>query len=309
MSEQTREPIFGNSLNSVAKAVEPEPPPKDREFPNGTCDVHGDKHAYFKLPGPHSPACVNWKPLDPAPVPKEHSGPYKMESRNDYQVCLKCGTRWFANEVLPCPKCAGAAPVDQQEGQRAEFEKWGNAEGANVGCSWNVDHYENRLVESAFQGWCAGRAALTSSPQPGSSNYVCDDPVFPHRVTFADGRVVAIAKSEKGPHLTISPKSDYPKPCGVCDGVIQSNADLDWHGYGNCRDIPEPIMKQMEAGAISECSQPRRSMNEIAEEALNKNGYYEGGTVISHCIRAGKAIRDALELYASECSQAQGEKK
>lgn len=46
-------------------------------------------------------------------------------------------------------------------------------------------------------------------------------------------------------------KPEYPKPCGICEGVIQSKDDLDWHGYGNCRDIPEPIMKQM-AEAVPE---------------------------------------------------------
>jgi hypothetical protein len=33
----------------------------DREFPSGTCDVHTGPHSYFRLPGPVSPACVNWK--------------------------------------------------------------------------------------------------------------------------------------------------------------------------------------------------------------------------------------------------------
>lgn len=38
---------------------------------------------------------------------------------------------------------------------------------------------------------------------------------------------------------------EYPKPCGICDGVIQSKDDLDWHGYGNCRDIPDIVMADL----------------------------------------------------------------
>jgi hypothetical protein len=78
------------------------------------------------------------------------------------------------------------------------------------------------------------------------SNYVCNDTVYPTMVTFADGRIVTVRQEmEEGRYyLNVSPKSEYPKPCGICDGVIQSADDLEWHGYGNCREIPEPIMKQ-----------------------------------------------------------------
>ena len=89
-------------------------------------------------------------------------------------------------------------------------------------------------------------------------NYVCDDEVFPTKVTFEDGRVVAIAERAdgvKGYYLTISPASEYPKPCGICSGVIQSADDLDWHGYGNCRDIPEPIMNQISKVADSDAKE------------------------------------------------------
>jgi len=42
-----------------------------------------------------------------------------------------------------------------------------------------------------------------------------------------------------------APAPKYPQPCGICDGVIQSEADLDWHGYGNCRDIPDIVMADL----------------------------------------------------------------
>jgi len=29
----------------------------------------------------------------------------------------------------------------------------------------------------------------------------------------------------------------YPRPCGLCPGQIESEADLDWHGIGNCVPI------------------------------------------------------------------------
>lgn len=33
--------------------------------------------------------------------------------------------------------------------------------------------------------------------------------------------------------------ADYPRPCGLCPGMINSADDLDWHGLGNCVDICE----------------------------------------------------------------------
>jgi len=47
-----------------------------------------------------------------SPVPSEpptSNGSHSMKSRNDYQSCPTCDTRWFANEVLPCPKCGDAS--------------------------------------------------------------------------------------------------------------------------------------------------------------------------------------------------------
>lgn len=32
---------------------------------------------------------------------------------------------------------------------------------------------------------------------------------------------------------------EYPQPCGLCPGLIESPADLDWHGLGNCVPICE----------------------------------------------------------------------
>lgn len=118
---------------------------------------HVTPHKYLSISGViHNP--------DPAPVPKEHSGPYKMESRNDYQVCLKCGTRWFANEVLPCPKCPAAAPVDQQEGQRRDFEKYYASRAGCLPAGWveSQQQYDWPAIQKSFEYFCAGRAALTS---------------------------------------------------------------------------------------------------------------------------------------------------
>lgn len=53
---------------------------------------------------------------------------------------------------------------------------------------------------------------------------------LPYGVTFKGTR------HHSDPEFSVS---EYPKPCGICSGVIQSEDDFDWHGYGNCRDIPE----------------------------------------------------------------------
>jgi hypothetical protein len=83
-------------------------------------------------------------------------------------------------------------------------------------------------------------------------NYIANDERFPTSITFEDGRVVAITHiGDDGnfapnlAYLTVSPASEYPKPCGIYDGIIQSAADLDWHGYGNCREIPEALLNEM----------------------------------------------------------------
>ena len=39
--------------------------------------------------------------------------------------------------------------------ERERFQKWGNAKGAHIESSWNGEFYENKLVESAWQGWQA----------------------------------------------------------------------------------------------------------------------------------------------------------
>lgn len=46
------------------------------------------------------------------------------------------------------------------EKARQAFERWGNAKGAHVECSWNGRYYENKLVDTSFQGWQAGRESL-----------------------------------------------------------------------------------------------------------------------------------------------------
>jgi len=51
--------------------------------------------------------------------------------------------------------------ADSSQAARQKFEKWGNAKGAHVERSWNGEYYENRLVESAWQGW---QAALDHFP-------------------------------------------------------------------------------------------------------------------------------------------------
>ena len=48
---------------------------------------------------------------------------------------------------------------------RERFQVWANAKGAHVEASWNGEFYENRLVESAWQGYKArdGEACQASA--------------------------------------------------------------------------------------------------------------------------------------------------
>src|SRR6266576_3717096 len=39
------------------------------------------------------------------------------------------------------------------------------------------------------------------------------------------------------PEQAASTPVSYPRPCGLCPGQIESEADLDWHGIGNCVPI------------------------------------------------------------------------
>lgn len=62
--------------------------------------------------------------------------------------------------------------------------------------------------------------ATSSAPggQQDSGNYVADDEVFPSKIVFSNGRVVEIVERTddvKGWYLSVSPKSEYPKPCGI----------------------------------------------------------------------------------------------
>jgi hypothetical protein len=34
----------------------------------------------------------------------------------------------------------------------------------------------------------------------------------------------------------------YPKPCTLCGKQIDSEQDLDWHGYGNCVEITDEML-------------------------------------------------------------------
>ena len=51
---------------------------------------------------------------------------------------------------------------------------------------------------------------------------------------------LATAPSEQAASAPVS----YPRPCGLCPGQIESEADLNWHGIGNC----VPICHQAASG-------------------------------------------------------------
>lgn len=51
---------------------------------------------------------------------------------------------------------------------------------------------------------------------------------------FADELAAALALPAEPPQA-----NEYPKPCGLCPGTIESREDTEWHGLGNCVDICE----------------------------------------------------------------------
>jgi len=71
------------------------------------------------------------------------------------------------------------------------------------------------------------------------TNYTADKECNPTAVTFSNGRRVWL--NAEG-FLDVGwaegfPKAMYPMPCGCCNGQLESEADRDWHGLGNCVDI------------------------------------------------------------------------
>jgi hypothetical protein len=62
--------------------------------------------------------------------------------------------------------------------------------------------------------------------------------------------------------------AEYPKPCDLCPGTIESKEDLDWHGLGNC----VPICKRCNGSGIEPSTppqdqvQPKPSTPAVAEK-------------------------------------------
>lgn len=136
----------------------------------------------------------------------------------------------------------------------------------------------------------SSRSVQEPQATPDSGNYVCDDAVFPQTATFSNGRVVTIASRPDGlgSYLKIFPKSEYPKPCGICSEVIQSKDDLDWHGYGNCRDIPEAIMK-----ACTKCGH-----SQALHSSSGCQGHFSTGTLVSVERRGEYCTCDGFKEFA-----------
>lgn len=43
--------------------------------------------------------------------------------------------------------------------------------------------------------------------------------------------------------------SRFPFECELCHRMIESDSDLDWHGYGNCIEITDEMWVQWEKEA------------------------------------------------------------
>ena len=86
-------------------------------------------------------------------------------------------------------------------------------------------HWHPHEILPTCRNW---RAIEESRSQPDdyksklaqSTNYVADDEVFPTKVTFANGRTVAIANRPEGPFLTVGLESrSQPEPLPAADGT------------------------------------------------------------------------------------------
>ena len=155
---------------------------------------------------------------------------------------------------------------------------------------------------------CDLEAATVERPVD-SGNYVCDDETFPNEATFSNGRVVKIAFREDGrPFLMISPKSEYPKPCGICNGVIQSKDDLDWHGYGNCRDIPESIFRA--GDPLQPASEPTEELWEVVKGSESDDwGIRVAGETTGMSVAQMLWEKDAKEIVDLHNSAARSRRK
>lgn len=142
--------------------------------------------------------------------------------------------------TLTCPKC-GMVHVDEGEWATRPhkthqcqdcFNEWKPFEYATVGVAPAKVGEEREWIKKA--------ATAIQTRQSSHANVICC-------CVHCESSIAEILARHAPAR---EPANAYPKPCGICDGVIQSKVDLDWHGYGNCREIPDAILEACNSEAV-----------------------------------------------------------
>jgi hypothetical protein len=88
-------------------------------------------------------------------------------------------------------------------------------------------------LENSYVAWLCFRGGRDG--QHYATVHTCDSN-FPGAFKVYRWEIVAEAIAALRPSLTAK-QPEYPKPCGLCPGNIESREDLEWHGLGNCVPI------------------------------------------------------------------------
>ena len=108
------------------------------------------------------------------------------------------------------------------------------------------------------------------------------------------------------------PAVSYPRPCGLCPGQIESEADLDWHGLGNCVPIcerchgsgqePEGFIKPDEEKELAKLEARGVKWTNGESAALAKNDaaptVCPAGPVVEGELRAREALLEIMGVLA-----------
>jgi hypothetical protein len=125
----------------------------------------------------NKPYAYFWKhelaahPANAQVAPAAHLPKIGMVSRNDYQTCPNCDTRWLANEKLQCPKCGPVAPEPPQTAEQF-WKKWAWLQPApEIAITDPITHVALRFAEAyarevARAAWEQGAEAVLREISP-----------------------------------------------------------------------------------------------------------------------------------------------
>lgn len=144
--------------------------------------------------------------------------------------------RELANEIrerIAAAERGTTPPPDEGLERLAEARWWHARIGLNHGMKWCCERIEELERAAAERG-------TTPPPKPcGCPKHQCFGKATRGSGLFCE----AVSDEEKLRTLaeggTTPPEGLYPRPCGLCPGNIESEADLEWHGLGNCVEICE----------------------------------------------------------------------